>query len=148
MPNTIKLHRVLTASPEKIFRAFSDLKAYVTWIPPYGFVCEAHEYDFKEGGKFKMSFINFSSGKGHSFGGKFLEIKTNELIKNSDKFDDANLTGEMTTTITLKAVMCGTEINVIQEGIPDAIPPEMCYLGWQESLDKLKKLVEPNIPDA
>ena len=148
MKNSVSLHRVLTASPEKVFRAFSDPLAHASWVPPYGFVCQVHQMDFKVGGKFKMSFINFTTGNGHSFGGEYLEIKPNELIKYSDKFDDPNLPGEMTTTVWLKEVMCGTEIKIEQTGIPEAIPAEMCYLGWQESLDKLKRLVEPNIPDA
>ena len=146
--NSVSLHRVLTASPEKVFRAFSDPSAHASWIPPYGFLCQVHQMDFKVGGRFKMSFINFSTGNGHSFGGEYLEIKPNELIKYSDKFDDPNLPGEMITTVWLKQVMCGTEIKIEQTGIPEAIPAEMCYLGWQESLDKLKRLVEPNIPDA
>ena len=148
MKNSVSLHRVLTASPEKVFRAFSDPLAHSTWIPPYGFLCQVHHMDFKVGGQFKMSFINFGTGNGHSFGGEYLEIKPNELIKYSDKFDDPNLPGEMITTVWLKQVMCGTEIKIEQTGIPEAIPVEMCYLGWQESLDKLKRLVEPNIPDA
>lgn len=146
--NSVSLHRVLTASPEKVFRAFSDPLAHSTWLPPYGFVCQVHEMDFKVGGKFRMSFTNFTTGNGHSFGGEYLEIKPNEFIKYSDKFDDPNLPGEMTTTVSLKPVMCGTEIKIEQTGIPEVIPAEMCYLGWQESLDKLKRLVEPNIPDA
>ncbi len=148
MKNSVSLHRVLTASPEKVFRAFADPLAHASWIPPYGFLCQVHQMDFKVGGHFKMSFINFTTGNGHSFGGEYLDIKTNEFIKYSDKFDDPNLPGEMITTVSLRAVMCGTEIKVEQTGIPEAIPAEMCYLGWQESLDKLKRLVEPNIPDA
>ena len=148
MKNSVSLHRVLTASPEKVFRAFSDPLAHAAWIPPYGFICQVHQMDFKIGGHFKMSFINFSTGNGHSFGGEYLEIKPNELLKYSDKFDDPNLPGEMITTVWLTEVMCGTEIKIEQTGIPEAIPAEMCYLGWQESLDKLKRLVEPNIPDA
>jgi uncharacterized protein YndB with AHSA1/START domain len=148
MKNSVSLHRVLTASPEKVFRAFSDPLAHASWIPPYGFLCQVHQMDFKIGGHFKMSFINFTTGNGHSFGGEYLEIKPNELLKYSDKFDDPNLPGEMVTTVWLKQVMCGTEIKIEQTGIPEAIPAEMCYLGWQESLDKLKRLVEPNIPDA
>ncbi len=148
MKNSVSLHRVLTANPEKVFRAFSDPLAHASWIPPYGFLCQVHQMDFKGGGRFKMSFINFSTGNGHSFGGEYLEIKPNEFIKYSDKFDDPNLPGEMITTVSLKKVMCGTEIKIEQTGIPEAIPAEMCYLGWQESLDKLKRLVEPNIPDA
>ncbi|SFC73960.1 Uncharacterized conserved protein YndB, AHSA1/START domain [Parapedobacter composti] len=146
--NSVSLHRVIQASPEKVFRAFADPIAHATWLPPYGFVCTVQEMDFTEGGKFRMTFINFSTGNGHSFGGTYLEIKPNELIKYTDTFDDPNLPGEMTTTVRLKKVSCGTELNVVQEGIPSAIPAEMCYLGWQESLEKLTKLVEPEIPDA
>ena len=148
MANTVSLHRVIKANPEKVFRAFSDPNAHSTWLPPYGFVCTIQQMDFKVSGKFKMTFINFSTGNGHSFGGEYLEIKPNEMIKYSDKFDDPNLPGEITTTIWLKKVLVGTELKVLQEGIPDVIPAEMCYLGWQESLDKLIKLVEPEIPDA
>jgi len=148
MANTVSLHRVIKANPEKVFRAFSDPNAHSTWLPPYGFVCTIQQMDFKVGGKFKMTFINFSTGNGHSFGGEYLVIKPNEMIKYSDKFDDPNLPGEITTTIWLKKVLVGTELKVLQEGIPDVIPAEMCYLGWQESLDKLIKLVEPEIPDA
>jgi uncharacterized protein YndB with AHSA1/START domain len=146
--NTVKLHRIFTASPDKIFRAFSDADAMASWIPPYGFVCKVQDWDFKIGGKYRMSFINFTTGNGHSFGGEYLEIAPNELIKYSDQFDDPNLPGQMITTIELKVVSCGTEFTATQEGIPDVIPVEMCYLGWQESLEKLKRLVEPNIPDA
>jgi uncharacterized protein YndB with AHSA1/START domain len=146
--NSVSLHRVIKASPEKVFRAFSDPIAHATWLPPYGFVCTVQHMDFKVGGKFRMTFINFSTGNGHSFGGEYLEIKPNELIKYNDTFDDPNLPGEITTTVSLRAVSCGTELNVVQEGIPTAIPAEMCYLGWQESLEKLMKLVEPEIPDA
>ena len=146
--NSVSLHRVIKASPEKVFRAFSDPLAYSFWLPPYGFLCTVQQMDFKAGGKFKMTFINFSTGNGHSFGGEYLEIKQDAFIKYTDTFDDPNLPGEMTTTIELKKVICGTELKVLQEGIPQAIPVEMCYLGWQESLDKLIKLVEPEIPDA
>lgn len=146
--NNVTLHRVLTASPEKVFRAFSNAKAYEAWIPPYGFTCEVHQFDFKVGGSYKASFTNFSTGNSHSFGGIFLEIKPNEFLKYSDRFDDPNLPGEMITTIWFNKVSVGTEIKIIQENIPTVIPAEMCYLGWQESLDKLKKLVEPEIPDA
>tara|TARA_R110000868_G_scaffold29813_1_gene110676 strand:- start:846 stop:1295 length:450 start_codon:yes stop_codon:yes gene_type:complete len=146
--NTVTLHRVLKASPEKIFKAFSDANAYASWLPPYGFICKVHEMEFKKKGSFKMSFINFSTGNDHSFGGEFLEIKEAELIKYTDRFDDTNLPGEMITTVKFTKVSCGTELNIIQKGIPDAIPVEMCYLGWQESLEKLKKLVEPEIPNA
>jgi len=146
--NSVTLHRVLTANPEKVFRAFSNTAAIISWLPPYGFVCEAQQMDFKVGGNYKMSFTNFSTGNGHSFGGKYLEIKPNEFLKYSDKFDDPNLPGEMITTVWFKKVSCGTDLKITQEGIPSAIPTEMCYLGWQESLEKLKKLVEPEIPDA
>lgn len=146
--NTVKLHRVLTAPPEKVFKAFSDADAMASWLPPYGFICKVHQMDFKVGGTYKMSFTNFTSGKSHSFGGEYLEIIPNEYIKYTDKFDDPNLPGEMITTIELKKVSCGTELIAVQEGIPEVIPAEMCYLGWQESLEKLKKLVEPVIPDA
>jgi uncharacterized protein YndB with AHSA1/START domain len=146
--NTVTVHRILTASPEKVFKAFSNVDAYAYWLPPYGFVAKVHQMDFKTGGTYKMSFANFSTGNGHSFGGEFLEIKPNESIKHTDRFDDPNLPGEMITTIRLAKVSCGTELHIEQTGIPEAIPAEMCYLGWQESLEKLKKLVEPEIPDA
>ncbi|MFC3200126.1 SRPBCC family protein [Parapedobacter deserti] len=146
--NSVSLHRVIKASPEKVFRAFSDSTAYSSWLPPYGFICTVQHMEFKEGGKYHMTFINFSTGNGHSFGGTFLEIKRNEFIKYTDTFDDPGLPGKITTTIWLNEVSCGTELKVVQEGIPAAIPPEMCYLGWQESLEKLIKLVEPEIPDA
>ena len=146
--NSVSLHRVIKAAPEKVFRAFSDPLAYSTWLPPYGFLCTVQQMDFQEGGRFKMTFINFSTGNGQSFGGEFLEIRPSEFLRYSDKFDDPGLPGEMTTRISLKKVSVGTEIKVLQEGIPDAIPLEMCYLGWQESLEKLIKLVEPEIPDA
>ncbi|HET6226017.1 MAG TPA: SRPBCC family protein [Bacteroidia bacterium] len=146
--NSVKFHRVLKATPEKVYRAFTDKNAIASWLPPYGFVCVVHEMDVRVGGSYKMSFINFSSGNGHSFGGKYQELKPNEFLKYSDKFDDPNLPGEMTTSIWLKKTIVGTEINIEQTGIPAAIPAEMCYLGWQESLEKLTKLVEPVIPDA
>jgi len=146
--NFVKLHRVFAAPVEKVFKAFTDADAMASWLPPYGFVCKVHNMDFKIGGSYKMTFTNFTTGKGHSFGGNYLEIITNELLKYTDQFDDPNLPGQMITTIELKKVICGTELFATQEGIPDAIPAEMCYLGWQESLDKLKRLVEPNIPDA
>jgi uncharacterized protein YndB with AHSA1/START domain len=146
--NKVQLHRVLTASPEKVFRAFTEPDAMAAWLPPYGFIAKVHSMEPKKGGSYKMSFTNFTTGHSHSFGGDYLEIKPNELIKYTDKFDDPNLPGEMITTIQLKAVSCGTELTATQEGIPAVIPTEMCYLGWQESLDKLKRLVEPNIPDA
>lgn len=148
MTNSVSLHRVIKASPEKIFRAFADPKAHSSWLPPYGFLCTVQQMDFNVGGKFRMTFTNFSTGNGHSFGGEYLEIKPDAFIKYTDTFDDPNLPGEMTTTIWLNKVICGTELKVLQEGIPQAIPAEMCYLGWQESLDKLIKLVEPEIPDA
>ena len=145
--NTIKLHRVLKAPPERIYKAFLDPAAMCKFLPPNGFTCTVHHMDAKVGGTYKASFTNFSSGKSHSFGGTYRELKPGEKIRYNDRFDDPNLPGEMTTTILLKKVMCGTELNVTQEGIPAAIPPEMCYLGWQESLDALVKLVEPEIPD-
>lgn len=146
--NTVSLHRVIKASPEKVFRAFADPIAHSSWLPPYGFVCSVQQMDFKVGGKFKMTFTNFSTGNSHSFGGEYLEIKVNEFIKYNDKFDDPALPGEITTTIWLNKVLCGTELKIVQEGIPEVIPVEMCYLGWQESLEKMKNLVEPEIPDA
>ncbi|WP_215223034.1 SRPBCC family protein [Echinicola shivajiensis] len=145
--NTVKLHRVFAAPVEKVFKAFTDPDAMASWLPPYGFVCKVHSMDFKVGGTYKMSFTNFSTGNGHSFGGEYLEIRPNELLKYTDQFDDPKLPGQMITTIEFKKVSCGTELFATQEGIPDLIPTEMCYLGWQESLDKLKRLVEPNIPD-
>jgi uncharacterized protein YndB with AHSA1/START domain len=148
MSNSVTLHRVLKATPEKVYRAFTDPNAMSFWLPPYGFLGVVHEMDARVGGSYKMSFINFSTGNGHSFGGNFLEIKPNEFIKHTDKFDDPNLPGEMTTSIWINKVSAGTELKVIQEGIPSVIPTEMCYLGWQESLEKLAKLVEPVIPDA
>jgi uncharacterized protein YndB with AHSA1/START domain len=146
--NSVSLQRVLKAPPEKVFRAFTEANAMAAWLPPYGFLCTVHQMDVRIGGSFKMSFHNFSTGNGHSFGGNYLEIKPNELLKYTDKFDDPNLPGEMITTVWLQKVLVGTEIKVLQEGIPSVIPVEMCYLGWQESLEKLTKLVEPNIPDA
>ncbi|MBL7732440.1 MAG: SRPBCC family protein, partial [Chitinophagaceae bacterium] len=142
------LHRVLKTSPEKLYRAFTDANAMAAWLPPYGFLCVVHHMEVKPGGSFRMSFINFSTGNSHSFGGEYLEIIPNELLKYSDKFDDPNLPGEMITTVWLKKVSCGCELKILQEGIPEVIPAEMCYLGWQESLDKLTRLVEPEIPDA
>lgn len=146
--NSVSLHRVLKASPEKVFRAFTEALAIASWLPPYGFLCTVHEMDVKEGGSFRMSFQNFSTGNGHSFGGSYLEIRPNEFLKYTDKFDDPNLPGEMVTSVWLRKNMAGTEIKITQEGIPSVIPAEMCYLGWQESLEKLAKLVEPEIPDA
>jgi uncharacterized protein YndB with AHSA1/START domain len=147
MSNTIKLHRVLKAAPEKVYRAFLDAEAMVKWLPPNGFTGKVHHLDAKVGGSYQMSFTNFGTGHGHSFGGTFLELVPNERIRHTDKFDDANLPGEMQTTITLKKVFCGADLTVVQEGIPAAIPPEACYLGWQESLVLLAKLVEAEIPD-
>ena len=146
--NSVSLHRVLKASPEKVYRAFTEANAMASWLPPYGFVCTVHEMNVKVGGTFRMSFHNFTTGNGHSFGGKYLEIKPNEFLKYTDKFDDPNLPGEMTTSVELKKVSVGTEIKIFQQDIPSMIPAEMCYLGWQESLEKLAKLVEPEIPDA
>ncbi len=145
--NTVRLHRVLRAKPERVYRAFLDPDAMVKWLPPHGFTAKVHHMDAKVGGTFKMSFTNFSTGNGHSFGGTYLELKPNELIRYTDKFDDPNLPGEMICTVQLKEVMCGTDINITQEGIPEMIPAEMCYLGWQESLTLLTLLVEPEIPD-
>jgi uncharacterized protein YndB with AHSA1/START domain len=146
--NSVSLHRVLKASPEKVFRAFTDPKAIAAWLPPYGFLCTVHEMDVRVDGTFRMSFHNFSTGNGHSFGGRYLEVKPGEFLKYTDKFDDPNLPGEMITTVSLKKVLVGTDITCVQENIPAVIPAEMCYLGWQESLEKLAKLVEPEIPDA
>lgn len=148
MPNTVKLHRVLKAPPERAYKAFIDPDAMNKWLPPHGFTGRVHQMDAKVGGSYKMSFTNFSTGKSHAFGGKFLEIVPNERLSYSDKFDDPKLPGEMKTTITFKKVFCGTEMHVVQEGIPDMIPAEACYLGWQESLMLLALLVEAEIPDA
>ena len=145
--NTIRLHRVLRASPEKIYRAFLDPDAMAKWLPPNGFTGKVHQMEAKAGGTFKMSFQNFTTGNSHSFGGTYLEIKPNEYLKYTDKFDDPNLPGEMITTVTLQKNIAGTDIKITQTGIPAVIPAEMCYLGWQESLKKLEALVEPVIPD-
>jgi uncharacterized protein YndB with AHSA1/START domain len=145
--NTIHLHRVLRATPEKVYRAFLDPEAMAKWLPPNGFTGKVHHLDARVGGTYQMSFTNFTTGKSHSFGGSYLELKPHECIRYSDKFDAPNLPGEMQTTITLKQVFCGTELNVTQEGLPAAIPAEACYLGWQESLTLLTKLVEAEIPD-
>jgi uncharacterized protein YndB with AHSA1/START domain len=144
--NTVKLHRVLRAKPERIYRAFLEAGALAKWLPPYGFTCKVDQLDAKVGGTFRMSFSNFGTGHAHAFGGKYLELVKGERIRYTDQFDDPNLPGEMVTTVTLKAVSCGTELSVVQEGIPAAIPAEMCYLGWQESLAQLATLVEPEIP--
>jgi len=146
--NSVTLHRVLKATPEKVYRAFTEPNAVASWLPPYGFLCVVHTMEVKPGGRHKMSFINFSTGNSHSFGGEYLELRPNEFLKYSDKFDNPDLPGEMTTSVWLAKVLTGTELKIIQEGIPSAIPSEMCYLGWQESLDKLMRLVEPQIPDA
>ena len=146
--NSVTLHRVLKASPEKLYRAFTEATALASWLAPYGFLCSVHEMDVQVGGTFKMSFHNFSTGNGHSFGGTYLEVKPNEFLKYTDKFDDTNMPGEMVTSIALKKVLVGTEIKILQQDIPALIPVEMCYLGWQESLEKLAKLVETIIPDA
>ncbi len=144
--NTVRLHRVLRAKPEKIFRAFVEADALARWLPPNGFTCKIDQLDAKVGGTFRMSFRNFSTGNGHSFGGTYLDLVPGERLRYTDKFDDAKLAGEMVTTVTLRPVSCGAELNVVQEGIPDAIPVEFCYLGWQESLEHLARLVEPEIP--
>ncbi len=143
---SVHLHRVLKTSPDKVYRAFLEASALVKWLPPYGFTCTVHHLDAKVGGTFRMSFHNFGSGNGHSFGGEYLELVPNERIRYNDKFDDANLPGTMEVTVSLTSVICGTELNVTQAGIPEVIPLEMCYLGWQESLEQLAKLVEPDIP--
>jgi len=146
-PNTVRLHRVLRATPEKVYRAFLDADALAKWLPPNGYTCKVHHLDTKVGGSYKMSFTNFTTGKSHSFGGTYIELTPHERIRYTDKFDDPNLPGEIQTTITLKKVPCGTEVNIVQEGVPPAIPAEACYLGWQESLILLAKLVEADIPD-
>jgi uncharacterized protein YndB with AHSA1/START domain len=144
---TVRLHRVLRAKPERVYRAFLDAGAMAKWLPPYGFTCTMHHLDAQVGGTFKMSFTNFGTGNGHSFGGTWRELVPHERIRYSDVFDDPNMPGEMETTVSLKPVMCGTEISIVQSGIPEMIPVEMCYLGWQESLAQLATLVEPEIPD-
>jgi uncharacterized protein YndB with AHSA1/START domain len=145
--NTVKLHRVLRTSPEKVYKAFLDADALARWLPPNGFTGKVHEMEAKVGGTYRMSFTNFTTGHGHSFGGTYLELKPKERIRYTGKFDDANLPGEMQTSITLKQVFCGTEVSIVQEGIPAVIPTEACYLGWQESLIHLAQLVEPDIQD-
>jgi uncharacterized protein YndB with AHSA1/START domain len=144
---TVRLHRVLRATPERVYRAFLTADAMAKWLPPYGFTCKVHHLDAKVGGTYRMSFTNFSTGNGHSFGGEYRELIPNQRIVYTDKFEDPNMADEMVTTITLKQVACGTEITAVQEGIPDMIPTESCYLGWQESMDQLAKLVDPEIPD-
>ena len=147
MPNTVQFHRVLRATPERVFRAFLDPDAMCKWLPPNGFTGKVHQMDAKVGGSYKMAFTNFSTGNSHAFGGTFLELVPHERIVITDRFDDPNLPGEMKKTITLKPVSCGTELSVVQEGIPDVIPPEACCLGWQESLALLAQLVEAEIPN-
>jgi uncharacterized protein YndB with AHSA1/START domain len=145
--NTVRLHRVLRATPERVYRAFLEPEALAKWLPPNGFTCKVHHIDATIGGTYQMSFTNFTTGHAHSFGGKFLELKPHERIRHTDRFDDPNLPGEMQTTISIAPVSCGVELNITQEGIPAAIPAEGCYLGWQESLTLLAKLVEAEIPD-
>jgi uncharacterized protein YndB with AHSA1/START domain len=147
MPNTVQFHRVLRTTPERLYRAFLDPDALVKWLPPNGFTGRMHHLDARVGGTYKMSFTNFTSGKSHSFGGEYLELVPEERLRWTDRFDDPNLPGEMTVTVTLKKVLVGTEVKIVQEGIPDVIPPEACCLGWQESLAHLASLVEPEIPD-
>jgi uncharacterized protein YndB with AHSA1/START domain len=148
MPSTVRLHRVLQAKPDRVYRAFLDPDAKAKWLPPNGFTGKVHHMDARVGGSYKMSFTNFTTGNSHSFGGTYVELKPNELIRYTDTFDDPNLPGEMNVTVVIKQVSVGTELNITQEGIPDAIPAEACYLGWQESLTLLAQLVEPEIPDA
>ena len=145
MPSTIKLHRVIAAKPEKVYRAFVEGDAIASWLPPYGFVCTVHELDAKVGGRHRMSFRNFTTGAGHSFGGSYVELVPGKRLVYTDTFDDPNLPGELRVTVSLKAVSMGTDIHIEQEGVPDVIPPEACYLGWQDSLHKLAKLVVPEI---
>lgn len=145
---TVRLHRVFKAPPARIYKAFLEPAAMAKWLPPYGFTCTVHHMEAKVGGTFKMSFTNFSTGNGHAFGGEYLELRPNEFLRYTDKFDDPNLPGQMQVTVTLKKVFCGTEVHITQEGIPSVIPPEACYLGWQESLVQLGRLVDPEIPDG
>jgi uncharacterized protein YndB with AHSA1/START domain len=147
MPNSVQFHRVLRAAPEKVYRAFLDADAKAKWLAPNGFTCRVHHMDAKVGGTYKMSFTNFTTGHSHSFGGTYIELIPHERIRYTDRFDDPNLPGEMQTTVTMKKVSVGTELSILQEGLPAAIPPEACYLGWQESLTQLAHLVEPEIPD-
>lgn len=146
--NKVSLHRVIKASPEKVYRAFTEALAIASWLPPYGFLCTVHDMNVKVGGTFKMSFQNFTTGNSHSFGGEYVELQPNEFLKYTDKFDDPNMPDVMTTSVWIQKTSVGTELKVLQEGIPAVIPVEMCYLGWQESLEKLIKLVEPEISDA
>lgn len=145
---TIRLHRVLRTTPEKLYRAFVEASALAKWLPPYGFICQLHHFEGKVGGTFRMSFTNFGTGHSHSFGGTYLELVPNERVRYTDKFDDPNLPGEMQVTVVLKKVLCGTELSIEQSGVPSVIPAEMCYLGWQESLAQLARLVEPEIPNG
>jgi uncharacterized protein YndB with AHSA1/START domain len=145
MPNTVRLHRVLATTPEKIYRAFLEADAVAKWLPPNGFACTVHHLEARVGGSHKMSFRNFTTGNGHSFGGQYLELLANQRLRYTDKFDDPNMPGEMTVTVTLKKVAVGTDLHIVQEGVPDVIPVEACYLGWQQSLENLAKLVEPDI---
>jgi uncharacterized protein YndB with AHSA1/START domain len=147
MPSTVRFHRVLRATPDRVYRAFLDPDAMVKWLPPNGFTAKVHAIDARVGGKYRMSFTNFSTGNAHSFGGEYLELVPGEKIRYKDVFDDPNLPGEMTITVTLRKVSVGTEVNIVQEGIPDVIPAEACYLGWQESLTLLALLADPEIPD-
>lgn len=145
MPSTIRLHRVLAAKPDKVYRAFVDADAQAKWLPPNGFVCSVQQFEPKVGGRFKMSFRNFTNGQSHSFGGEFVELVPGERIVYTDRFDDPSLPGEITVTVTLKQVTVGTDLSIVQDGVPDVVPPEACYLGWQESLRNLARLVEPEI---
>ncbi len=145
--NTVKLHRVLRATPERVYRAFVDRNAMAKWLPPFGFTATVHDSDVREGGSYRMSFTNFTTGASHSFGGTYVELKPNERIRYTDRFDDPNLPGEMSVTVTLKPVLCGTDLTIVQEGVPEVIPVEFCYQGWQESLIQLAQLVDPEIPD-
>ncbi|PKA42457.1 SRPBCC family protein [Rhizobium sullae] len=145
MPNTIRLHRVLATSPEKVYRAFIEADALAKWLPPNGYTCTVHHFEPTAGGKFKMSFRNFTTGKSEAFGGEYVELVPGELVRYTDKFDNPNLPGEMDVTVTLKKVLVGTEVDITQAGVPDVIPPEACYLGWQESLRNLARLIEPEI---
>ncbi len=147
MPNTIRIHRVFKAPPERVYRAFLEPEAIAKWNPPHGFTCKVHHQDARVGGSYSMSFINFSTGKAHTFGGEYLELVPGQRIRATDKFDDPNMPGEMQTTIALREVSVGTEVNITQEGLPDAIPPEACHLGWQESMALMAMLVEAEIPD-
>jgi uncharacterized protein YndB with AHSA1/START domain len=148
MPNTVRLHRVLATKPDKVYRAFLEPDALAKWLPPNGFTCTVHTLEGKVGGSFRMSFRNFTTGAGHSFGGKYLELVPGELVRYTDRFEDPNLPGEIRVTVTLRKVSVGTEVTIVQEGLPDVIPLEACYLGWQESLRNLSRLVEPEIKDA